>query len=58
MSRSRRALVWGIPFLVWAALPFLATRHIVDLLVFAGLYAIAGALQDLVPDRMPERPPP
>jgi branched-chain amino acid transport system permease protein len=42
MSPLTRALVWGIPFLVWAALPFVATRHIVDLLVFAGLYTIAG----------------
>src|SRR5882724_2817276 len=42
MSPLRRALVWGIAFLLWAALPFFATRHIVDLLVFAGLYTIAG----------------
>ena len=42
MSPLRRTLVWGIPFLVWAAMPFVATRHIVDLLVFAGLYTIAG----------------
>jgi branched-chain amino acid transport system permease protein len=38
----RLTLVWGIPVLVWVALPFVATRHIVDLLVFAGLYTIAG----------------
>src|SRR3954469_8722424 len=42
MTPLRRALVWGVPFLVWAVLPFMATRHIVDLLVFAGLYTIAG----------------
>jgi branched-chain amino acid transport system permease protein len=42
MSPSRRTLVWGVPLLVWAVLPFMATRHIVDLLVFAGLYTIAG----------------
>ena len=42
MLPSRRALVWGVPLLVWAVLPFMATRHIVDLLVFAGLYTIAG----------------
>src|SRR5260221_2589308 len=42
MSPSRRVLVWGLAFLLWAALPFFATRHIVDLLVSAGLYSIAG----------------
>src|SRR5260221_5927869 len=42
MSPSRRVLVWGLAFLLWAALPFFATRHIVDLLVFAGLYTISG----------------
>src|SRR3954463_5964465 len=42
MSPLRRALVWGVPFLVWAVLPFMATRHIVDLLVFTGIYTIAG----------------
>ncbi len=42
MPPLRRVLAWGVPLVVWAALPFLASRHIVDLLVFAGLYTIAG----------------
>ena len=42
MSPLKRALVWGLAFLLWASLPFVATRHVVDLLVFAGLYTIAG----------------
>ncbi len=41
-GNMRRALMWIIPILLWAALPFVATRHLVDLLVFAGLYTIAG----------------
>lgn len=42
MTPSKSTLVWGLVFLGWAALPFAASRHIVDLLVFAGLYTIAG----------------
>jgi len=34
---------WGILLVVWAVLPFVLPRHAVDLLVFCGLYAIAGA---------------
>ena len=40
--KPRRALLWIIPLLLWAAFPLVATRHMVDLLVFAGLYSIAG----------------
>lgn len=39
---SRRLLLWGAFLLLWAGLPLLASRHLVDLLVFAGLYSIAG----------------
>jgi branched-chain amino acid transport system permease protein len=42
MSRWKAALLWGLLFLAWAGLPFAASRHVVDLLVFAGLYTIAG----------------
>src|SRR4026209_2158940 len=42
MSPLRRMLVWGLPFVVWAAPPFAAPRRSVGLLVFAGLYTIAG----------------
>jgi len=38
----RRYLLWIVPLVLWAAFPFVATRHMVDLLVFAGLYSIAG----------------
>ncbi len=39
---TKPLLLWAIALLLWAALPFVATRHMVDLLVFAGLYSIAG----------------
>lgn len=42
MSRWKAALLWGLLLLAWAALPLIASRHLVDLLVFAGLYTIAG----------------
>ncbi len=45
MPRSRRWIGWtggGLLLLAWAALPAIATRAVVDMLVFAGLYAIAG----------------
>jgi len=41
-TRTKPALLWVVALLLWAALPFVATRHLVDLLVFAGLYSIAG----------------
>ncbi len=43
-SRTKivRALLWLAPLFLWAAFPLVATRHMVDLLVFAGLYSIAG----------------
>lgn len=41
-ARKKRTLLWVVALLLWAALPFVATRHMVDLLVFAGLYSIAG----------------
>ncbi|KPK33626.1 MAG: ABC transporter permease [Betaproteobacteria bacterium SG8_40] len=39
---TKPTLLWVAALLLWAALPFVATRHMVDLLVFAGLYSIAG----------------
>jgi branched-chain amino acid transport system permease protein len=36
-------LGWIVALVVWAVLPFVLPRHAVDLLVFCGLYAIAGA---------------
>ena len=45
MSNRRRWIAWagaGLLLLAWAALPALATRAVVDMMVFAGLYAIAG----------------
>jgi branched-chain amino acid transport system permease protein len=42
MSRWKAALLWAVLLLAWAALPLIASRHVVDLLVFAGLYTIAG----------------
>jgi branched-chain amino acid transport system permease protein len=45
MSMRQRPVVWasaGLLLLAWAALPALATRAVVDMMVFAGLYAIAG----------------
>jgi len=42
MSPVRHAIVWSVALALWVALPFVATRHVVDLLVFAGLYTIAG----------------
>jgi branched-chain amino acid transport system permease protein len=38
----RRALPWLIGLALWASLPALLARHYVDLLVFAGLYTVAG----------------
>ncbi|MEQ1880502.1 MAG: branched-chain amino acid ABC transporter permease [Burkholderiales bacterium] len=42
MSSAMRAACWGLLLLAWAVLPFVSTRHITDLLVFSGLYTIAG----------------
>ena len=42
MLRSGHAGIWVVGLALWAALPFLANRHVVDLFVFAGLYTIAG----------------
>ena len=45
MTKQRRYLAWaatGLLLLAWAVLPALATRAVVDMMVFAGLYAIAG----------------
>ena len=39
---ARNAWLCAAALAAWAVLPFLATRHLVDLLVFAGLYTIAG----------------
>jgi len=40
--QSGRTWIWIVGLALWVALPFFATRHIVDLLVYAGLYTIAG----------------
>jgi branched-chain amino acid transport system permease protein len=42
MTPLQKLWLWSAILLAWAVLPFLATRHLVDLLVFAGLYTIAG----------------
>jgi branched-chain amino acid transport system permease protein len=42
MQRSRIKLWIIAAVAVWAVLPFAAPRHIIDLLVFAGIYTIAG----------------
>ncbi len=42
ISRARAGLLILIGVGVWAALPGIASRQVVDLLVFAGLYTIAG----------------
>jgi branched-chain amino acid transport system permease protein len=42
MSSVMRVISWSLLLLAWAALPFVSTRHIADLLVFSGLYTIAG----------------
>ena len=42
ISRAQPALIVAIGVVLWAALPGLVSRHVVDLLVFAGLYTIAG----------------
>jgi branched-chain amino acid transport system permease protein len=44
-ARGQRRLLWvGGPLLalLWLALPWLASRNVVDMLVFTGLYTIAG----------------
>jgi branched-chain amino acid transport system permease protein len=42
ISRAKLLPYFGIGILVWAILPVLVSRHVVDLLVFAGIYTIAG----------------
>jgi len=40
---SSRTLLWLVPCLiVWAVLPFIVPRNIADLLVFTGIYTVAG----------------
>lgn len=41
-SRARLALIVGVGVVIWAMLPTLVSRHVVDLLIFAALYTIAG----------------
>ena len=41
-NNPTHAVLWGLLFLTWVVLPFVSTRHVVDLFVFAGLYTIAG----------------
>jgi branched-chain amino acid transport system permease protein len=40
--RVKRIAIWVIAAVLWAALPWFAARHLIDLMVFAGIYAIAG----------------
>ncbi len=42
VNRSRFALIVGVGAVLWALLPVLASRHVIDLFVFAGIYTIAG----------------
>ncbi len=42
MRPAKFALVAASGALVWAMLPAFASRHVIDLFVFAGLYTIAG----------------
>lgn len=42
MNRTSLMAVTVIGLIIWAALPVVASRHLIDLLVFAGLYSIAG----------------
>jgi ABC-type antimicrobial peptide transport system permease subunit len=38
-----RTLLWlAIGLVVWAVLPFVVPRYIADLLVFTGIYTVAG----------------
>lgn len=39
---ARKPLAVAVLLVAWALLPLLLSRHVVDLLVFAGIYAIAG----------------
>ncbi|MGA8321397.1 MAG: branched-chain amino acid ABC transporter permease [Xanthobacteraceae bacterium] len=39
---ARRYLPLAVVLMVWAALPFALPRNLVDLLVFSGIYAVAG----------------
>ena len=41
MTRSQLVLL-GVALVVWAALPLFLPRHLCDILVFTGIYAIAG----------------
>jgi branched-chain amino acid transport system permease protein len=42
MNRSVALILTLAGLVLWAALPFLTSRHVIDLLVFAGIYSIAG----------------
>jgi branched-chain amino acid transport system permease protein len=41
-SRSAMFVIAALGLVLWAALPMFASRHVVDLMVFAGIYTIAG----------------
>lgn len=41
-SKALRAAFFGVMLAAWALLPLVATRSVVDLLVFTALYSIAG----------------
>lgn len=42
ISRPKLALTVAVGIVFWAALPVMVSRQVVDLLVFAGIYTIAG----------------
>lgn len=39
---ARKPLALGVLLVAWALVPLVASRHVTDLLVFSGIYAIAG----------------
>ncbi len=41
-ANTRRVALLGVALVVWAAIPLFASRSVVDMLVFGGLYTIAG----------------
>ncbi len=42
ISRGKRLTFIAVAIVLWAVLPSLVSRHVVDLLIFAGIYTIAG----------------
>ena len=42
INRTKFTLIFAALVLVWAIFPAFASRHVIDLFIFAGLYTIAG----------------